>query len=395
MSWWIGPVIVIGILFLLAALERSVREIVRTLVQAPAQVLVILHEACRRAAGTTWLQFQSAFRAATEGASWPGWPIIGTVLYFVIFLLALASDLGILLLTLEAMGLIRISAYLRSLRGFLDLGMLTALALLVSGAFFGLLSLDLLGVTPFGVLWARAPRWFQRILRGTALGGVLFLFILFASMGLWRFLQAAPPEVLRWIGPQIVLPLQVWTQLILFIGLPLLMIVLTVLSGWSLGWMAALLWALLLLIMTFPTGLMAVLMFLTLHILDRLSVAMDALLRSLAGAGRWLAHLVRAPLQLALRLLVGVWNWLVSFDWLRNSLHLGSLDPSLPDRFAVWWETLFSGLWAREPEEEEILPPERERIPPEPSMPGPIPGSSPLPPNSDGFLEPEDMTPRS
>ncbi|WP_448592086.1 hypothetical protein [Thermoflexus hugenholtzii] len=395
MTWWMWPIIIVGVLFVLAALERSVREIVRTLVQAPAQALAILQETSRRAAGTTWLQFQSAFRAATEGASWPGWPIIGTVVYFIIFLLALASDLGVLLLTLEAMGLIRISTYLRSLQGFLDLGMLTTLALLVSGAFFGLLSLDLLGITPFGVLWARAPRWFQHILRGTALGGVLFLLILFTSMGLWRFLRVAPPEVLRWIGPQIVLPLEGWTQLFLFIGLPLLMIVLTVLSGWSLGWMAALLWALLLFMMTIPTGLTAVLMFLTLHILDRLSVALDALLRSLAGAGRWLAHLVGAPLWLVLKLLVGIWNWLVSFDWLRKSLHLGSLDPSLPDRFAVWWETLFSGLWAREPEEEEILPSEREGIPQEPSMPGPIPGGSAPSPNSEGFLEPEDRTLRS
>jgi len=388
MTLWMWAALVLGILFLLAALERSVREIARTLVRAPAQALDTLREAARLAAGTTWLQFRSAFRAATEGASWAGWPIIGTLLYFAMFLLASASDLGILLLTLEALGLVRITSHLRVFQGFLDLGLLTTLALLVSGAFFGLLLLDLLGITPFGVLWGRTPRWFQRILRVVAGIGVAFLIALFASLGLWRFLQVAPPEVRGRIGP----PLLVWgsivAPLLLFVGLPPLMIVIAVLSGWSVGWMAALLWALLLFAVTIPTGLAAVLLFIALEILDRVANALDALLRSLAGAGRWLAHLMGSPLQLALRLLIGGWNWLVGFDWLRRSLHLGPLDPSLPDRFAVWWETLFSGLWAHEPEEAGIQFPEGiPSIPRESPMPTPSSGGPDSSRDSEGFLE--------
>ncbi len=128
----------------------------------------------------SWLLIQTADEMECSGDG-PIYFIIGSVFYTVFTVIFCLCDFSMLLLTLEAMGVDNVTVSLP-----LDASTLTAATLLAAASFWGMILLDILGITRLAP-WRRqlTPFW-SRMFVSLAVLLISTSVIIGASMGVWR-----------------------------------------------------------------------------------------------------------------------------------------------------------------------------------------------------------------
>jgi len=181
-----------------------------------------------------WLRSQIEKAGAAMGGDghWLGWKILGAWLYLAVFVISAIGDIGLLLLTFDAMKLGSGETF--AVGAGADV--LSAMGYLASGALFGLLLLDLLGLTHFGPWPTRGPK--RNLLLVVAAVGLLAVVAAGAIMGTWRGIQLTDLEV----GGRV----DVLGVLVVNASLPVLLAMVAALSGWAFVFAAVSVWMVLL-----------------------------------------------------------------------------------------------------------------------------------------------------
>jgi hypothetical protein len=286
---------------LVAALEARLRDFVGQLFLALLTLLREMEQPLEQ--GITWLRNQigRVFGAMSDQDVWPGWRVLGSLLYLGVLLVSIIGDAGLVLLTFDAMKL-------GSSGGFSLLGMsadvYSVLALLGAGTVFGLVLMDLLRLTHFGPWPDRDAGIMHKLLLVTAVVGLAGAIATSAVLGLWRGMQIAPgleeapPGGIDTVAPVVASTL---------ITIPLMMA--TALSGWALVWVAATVYA------VFLALLMAALWVSRTPL--RLGAAFCDRGYALAAAG---ISMIATPGRTS-------WNWVCSFEPVRTFFHIGPIEP--------------------------------------------------------------------
>ena len=111
----------------------------------------------------------------------PVYYIIGSVLYSLLTVLFVLCDLGMIILTLEAMGMDEATVVLP-----LDSSTLTAATLVTTALFWGMILFDLLGVTRLAPWRKNLSPFCRRLFIGVAVTAFLTSIFIGGSMALWR-----------------------------------------------------------------------------------------------------------------------------------------------------------------------------------------------------------------
>ncbi len=306
----------LGACVLVASVQQYLERLIATAVAVLREPLAEVRRHLEAAMALPRRALAATLAALAPAGAWPGEPLIGGCLYLAAFVVMLLGDLGVLLLTFQAMGmghpgLVSPGAALAQAAG---LDLLSALAFLGTAALYGLVLLDLSNITHFGP-WHRARGVWRRAVIVLAVAGLAGALALGAALGTWRAAQLlqveADAQLLQGTGQAVTL----FDRLGFFLAgvlLPPLLMLGLALGGWSLAWPPLLGWLL---------ALAAIVILLT---------PLCLLARLVASPLEFLGGLLVLAVQAAGHVGRTIWNWLTSFEALRRHLHLGPMQSPQP-----------------------------------------------------------------
>jgi hypothetical protein len=233
---------------------------------------------------------------------------------------------------------------------------LTGLAFLGGGFFWGMVLLDVLGITPLGP-WDRLSPRGRQVVVGVSVVAVVLTLVLAGLLGVWRMNQVATPSAddgSAPLDPVMVIqvnpldtdgrasdavnadqfaPLEaagdVVIPRIVGAGLPVLVGASMVGSGWGVAASLRYLWALGLVVLAVPLGLVHTVVQVAAGLIDMAFTFVDHTVAFLAQSGRTL------------------WNWLTRFAWVQEVLRFRPLsettDTPPPQQFPGATRTSQSG----------------------------------------------------
>ncbi|MDI6755837.1 MAG: hypothetical protein QME78_15755 [Thermodesulfobacteriota bacterium] len=171
----------VGVCCFFAAFAQPIRALVQGLFAVFYHPLNAIMENMRDAFRGiwNWVGVQLRRESDREGES-PLYFVIGAILYSILFIIFALCDFGLILLTLEAMGLdaAKFKVY--------DTSTLTAVALISISLFWGTIFTDLIGWTHLGPWKRYSSERTQKIVFWTSLAIVSLTIFTGASMGYWR-----------------------------------------------------------------------------------------------------------------------------------------------------------------------------------------------------------------
>ena len=226
---------------------------------------------------------------------WVGWFIAGPIVYCVLMLVFMASDLTVAILIFEAMGL-TLGTTARSVMPIpLDAAM--GVVFVALAVFWGIVLFDLLELTPFSYIWERLGPVARRRLMAVVLVCLGVTLAAGLTMGVWSQAQLSGGLPTPW---QLILPWFIRSSLVA------LLICATAISGKPFG---SALTALLVLVLLVVRGAAFVVL---------------AALRCCVWLLRQLVHIPLALVSFVASIGHTIWNWLVGFSW-GQRLHLAQL----------------------------------------------------------------------